>query len=133
MLQKYVSLSTRTRSFGQQGVERMFQSREKGKQRSPEAGAGHIHDSPHLPLHTVQITTHRSCYVSRQSGSNPISAMMPAAYHWHHLSGKEGCRETGPCAPGKTARRDSALVHVSLSLNPDLAGAGSRVCSTRIW
>lgn len=37
MLQKYVNLSTRTRSFGQDGVERMFQSREKGKQRSPKA------------------------------------------------------------------------------------------------
>lgn len=41
MLQKYVSLSTRTRSFGQEGVERTFPSREKGKQRSPEAaGSG---------------------------------------------------------------------------------------------
>lgn len=37
MLQKYMNLSTRTRSSGQEGVARMFQSREKGKQRSPEA------------------------------------------------------------------------------------------------
>ena len=131
-----MSLSTRTRPFGQEGVERMFQSREKGSREAQrlqqEAGAGHIHNSLHLPLHSANTPINR-VYVSRQSGSNPISAMMPASYHWHHLSGREGCRRTGPCAPGKTRRRDSALVHGSLSLNPDLAGTESRVCSARIW
>lgn len=77
MPQKYVNLSTRTRLSGQDAVERMFQSREKAKQRSPKAaGRG---GSWTVPTCCEQPARNRVC-VSRQRGSNPIPAMPPASY-----------------------------------------------------